>query len=131
MNTKATATALTAIVLSATAAFAGADIAHFDTNGDRFVTFEELVRAAPDATRSDFTAIDRNGDRRISANEFAGARVQAIVSRSDIGGRQTGTGPLRLAPLQVADVDTDRNGLVSFKELSRTDTPPLARLRGF
>ena len=124
-----TATFAASLALAAGAAAAGADIRAFDRNGDRFITYEELIKVAPGATRSDFAAIDRNGDRRISANEFGTSRAQALVTRHATAAGKAAA-RLPVVPLTVADVDADRDGRVSFAELGRADALSLPQLRG-
>ena len=126
-----TAAVLAALILVvATTARAGTDIRAYDLNGDRFVTYSELVQTAPGATRSDFAAIDANGDRRLSANEFAAPRAQAVVARHAAAPAAPRSQPVRLAPLSVSDVDADGDGRVSFEELGNADTLSQFSLRG-
>jgi hypothetical protein len=121
-----------ALALAALAgpAAAGADIRAFDLDGDRFVTFGELLASAPDVTRSEFTAIDLNSDRRLSANELSGAAGRTLVTRLRTSAVQPQGALVALPPARVADIDGDRDGRITFDELHRIDSPYLGqRLR--
>ncbi|NND40479.1 MAG: EF-hand domain-containing protein [Silicimonas sp.] len=120
----------TAFLSFATAAMAGADIRDVDVNGNRFITYSELMQSAPGLTRTSFGAMDQNGDRRLSATEFAGARAQAIVSQQTARPATDPSGGLSLAPASVARIDSDQDGRVSFDELLRLDVPSQVLLRG-
>lgn len=72
-------TALTATAVSA------ASIGDFDSNGDRFVSFDEVVAANPLLDRNDFRGIDANRDNRLSASELQAAGAQAILKRGTGG----------------------------------------------
>lgn len=120
-------TTILVLTLSALAgpAAAGADIRAFDRDGDRFVSFVELKASAPGVTRSDFNTMDRNGDRRLSANEFSGATAQMLVTRHRAGAHRSAAALVALPPARVADIDTDRDGRITFEELHRIDSPYL------
>jgi Ca2+-binding EF-hand superfamily protein len=60
------------ITLFATAAIAAAPtFQEADANADGWVTPDELAAVMPEATESDFVAIDTNGDGAISEAEMA------------------------------------------------------------
>lgn len=126
----ATTISAAALLIGAPAAWSGGDIRGLDRNGDRFVSYAELIRTAPAATRSDFAALDRNGDRRLSADELGAARARSLVARHGASGRASGAAALRLVPLSVADVDLDGDGRVSFEELDKAGARSLSTLRG-
>ncbi|MEQ9041846.1 MAG: EF-hand domain-containing protein [Silicimonas sp.] len=124
------AAAAFAFAISASGALAGASIGAIDANGDRFVSYNELVAHVPNATHSEFRAADVNGDRRLSANEFAGSRAQSLVARLDTRAPDRNKRLLTLSPASLAEIDSDHDGRVTFDELIRADTPAFNPLRG-
>ncbi|WP_108484297.1 EF-hand domain-containing protein [Oceaniglobus ichthyenteri] len=97
--------AATVTAISTTAAFAAMEIADLDTDGDRFVSKEELMVALPNFDATFFDEIDTNGDNRISSEEFYTTEAQDIMARASS------------AEMQLK-ADTDGDGFVSYEELN-------------
>ena len=107
---KTLALALATSAITATAAFASADISTVDRDGDRFASFSEVTAVYPGLTKSDFRDIDANRDNRISAVEIADGQAQTIINR-----QVAGQGSV---VLDLNAVDTDGDNFVSFTELA-------------
>ena len=107
---KTLALALATSAITATAAFASADISSVDRDGDRFASFSEVTAVYPGLTKSDFRDIDANRDNRISAVEIADGHAQTIINR-----QVAGQGSV---VLDLNAVDTDGDNFVSFTELA-------------
>ncbi|NND42369.1 MAG: EF-hand domain-containing protein [Silicimonas sp.] len=71
----AVATILTTVSASA------ASIHTFDANGDRFVSFDEVVAINAHVKRSEFRDLDVNRDRRLSSVELQAPGAEAILNR--------------------------------------------------
>ena len=76
MKTLALAMITTAVAASAGSA---ASVAEFDTNGDHFASFGEVVAVNPKISHSDFRDIDINRDNRLGASEVQAG--EAILGR--------------------------------------------------
>lgn len=133
---KSVALAMTTIAL-ATSAGSAASVAEFDTNGDHFASFGEVVAANTKIGRSDFREIDINSDHRLSASEVQGG--QAVLSRglnssgtfrstTDIsGGSFVAFGALQNAypglPIsQLRIIDRNKDGRIDSSELAAGQT---------
>lgn len=57
-------------------------LSEVDTDGSRFVTFDELNAAYPGVSALDFRAIDGNRDNRISLNELYASGTLTVLGRS-------------------------------------------------
>ena len=78
MKTLALALVTTAIAATAASAMS---VGSFDTNGDRFVSFEEVTAVNPRVSRSEFRDLDVNRDRRLSSVELNAPGAEAILDR--------------------------------------------------
>lgn len=85
-----------------------AGVSDVDTDGNRFLSLEELQAEYPGLTRNDFRDMDVNDDRRLDATEFYSPRSQAIVTRYEMAPTQM---------LTIMDVDGDGDFFASFDEL--------------
>ena len=85
MKTLALAIATTALTATVAAA---AGVASYDTNGDRFASFSEVVAVNATIDANDFRDLDTNRDRRLSATEITAPGASAVLNR---GGVSTGT----------------------------------------
>ena len=131
MKTLALAIATTA--LTATVASAATGIAAYDTNGDRFASFDEVVAVNPTIDRNDFRGIDVNRDNRLSAAEVQAAGAQAVLKRgtSATGGAATVDGFASFAELAAAypglsmvdfdQIDENNDNRVSSVEILDSD----------
>lgn len=129
---KCLALAMTTIALAASAGSA-ASVAEFDTNGDHFASFGEVVAVNPKISHSDFRDIDINRDNRLGASEVQGG--QAVLSRglnssgtfrstTDISGGSFVTyGALQeaypgLPTSQARVIDGNKDGRIGSSELA-------------
>ena len=112
-----------------------------DISGGRFATYSQLEAAYPGLTRNYFREIDVNRDNRVSSTELYSSDAQAILGRHEVGGGGVvvslnsvdtdGSGFASLAELQsvyrhldandLRQIDTNRGGRLSFKELYAPD----------
>lgn len=69
------------------------------------------------------------GDSRLPAVLASESATDAPVFRAR-GGADAAPSLLALPPLSFTDIDTDRDGKISFDELYRADAPSLTSLRG-
>lgn len=53
-----------------------------DSNGDFFITYEELIQSYPSLSHTEFEMIDANGDNRVAAIEYYSPDSQAILDRN-------------------------------------------------
>ena len=58
------------------------DLAAMDSNGDNFLSKEELMGGYPKATDSDFRTVDLNGDNRISAVELLSPTAECLSGKN-------------------------------------------------
>lgn len=85
------------------------DVASIDTNGDGFVSQDELMAAYPGLTKEDFNTIDANGDDRIDSNELLAENAQPVLNQETGMGAQAAT---------IAMFDTNGDGYASEAEVS-------------
>ena len=128
-----------AMITTAVAASAGtaASVAEFDTNGDHFASFGEVVAVNPKISRSDFRDIDINRDNRLGASEVQAS--EAILGRglnssgtfrstTDISGGSFVTfGALQnaypgLPTSQLRIIDRNKDGRIDSNELATGQT---------
>jgi hypothetical protein len=101
--------ALPAILLGTTA-FAAATVEGLDTNGDAFLTFDEMTAAYTELKLEEFEIIDTNDDNRIAASELLTDKAQEILSVYEIN-------PL---PNQLIDLNGD--GFSEYPEITTVFT---------
>lgn len=58
------------------------DLADMDSDGDRFLTMEELKGGYPAATQADFRTVDLNDDNRISAVELLSPTAECLIGKN-------------------------------------------------
>lgn len=58
------------------------DLASMDSDGDRFLSMEELMGGYPKATDADFRTIDLNKDNRISSVELLAPTAECLVGKN-------------------------------------------------
>lgn len=83
-------------------------VSDVDTNGDRFLTIDELQATYDGFNDQDFRDLDLNNDQRVDAREFYQPASQAVVTRYEMA-------PTTKMTIQQVDMDGDY--FVTFDEL--------------
>lgn len=77
-----------------------------DDDGDGFIALDDLHRAWPTFSATDFEAMDLNDDNRLSYKEYYETEAQDIVARYEV-----------TPEITYASIDADKDEFVSFDEM--------------